>query len=575
MLALSALPSPVAADNKTQPWTWTTLNATLQGRLHTASPLARPCFSRYNGQPILPEPSQCSELQAHYTSSAYRTEFYSGFMHDQNEICAASTHANASQCLLDPSDPTDPTAVSAHECGQGSVSRFYIPVTEAADVQAAFAFSRHTGVALSVKNSGHDYSSRSSLRGSLALWTRPLQKLEFHPAFVPEGCPSSAAAAAITAGAGINFDQVYRFAHDHNVTVLGGSSPTVGASGGFIMAGGHGLLSAQLGLGIDRVLEFKLVTPDGVLRRANACQNRDLFWALRGGGGGSFGLVLESTSRVEPRLPIVFAYLTVPANATQLDGFTTLLMQHAVRWAQDGWSGPNGMDYIAMANPVLDLAAARASLAKAIAYVNAQPGGQVVVAEYPDFLSVYEAFILPAANEGIGEATFATNRLIPTAMLQDAAGQQRILETLNQLIAEGYTPTLFATPPSAIHPPYVPGSTSATPAWRDSTWMISTEASWQWNSTVAEKRAFVQRFKAVTRRLEALAPGSGAYFSEADAFTEDWQTAWWGTENYARLLRIKNQYDPETLLRCWRCVGWREEWEQPGGQFECLGGLDV
>ena len=50
----------------------------------------------------------------------------------------------------------------------------------------------------------------------------------------------------------------------------------------------------------DLQLEFKVVTPDGKLRIANACQNTDLFWALRGGGPG-FGVVLEQTSRAEPR----------------------------------------------------------------------------------------------------------------------------------------------------------------------------------------------------------------------------------------------------------------------------------
>lgn len=49
-------------------------------------------------------------------------------------------------------------------------------------------------------------------------------------------------------------------------------------------------------------LEFKIVTPDGQLRIANRCQNSDLFWALRGGGGGTFGVVLEATTRVEKQL---------------------------------------------------------------------------------------------------------------------------------------------------------------------------------------------------------------------------------------------------------------------------------
>lgn len=64
------------------------------------------------------------------------------------------------------------------------------------------------------------------------------------------------------------------------------------------------MLSPVFGLGVDRVLQFRLITPDGEIRIANACQNDDLFWALRGGGGGTFGVVLEVSYKAERRLPL-------------------------------------------------------------------------------------------------------------------------------------------------------------------------------------------------------------------------------------------------------------------------------
>ena len=51
-------------------------------------------------------------------------------------------------------------------------------------------------------------------------------------------------------------------------------------------------------------VQVKVVTPDGVFRTANECQNQDLFFALRGGGGSAFGVVLEATHRTEPKLVI-------------------------------------------------------------------------------------------------------------------------------------------------------------------------------------------------------------------------------------------------------------------------------
>lgn len=63
-------------------------------------------------------------------------------------------------------------------------------------------------------------------------------------------------------------------------------------------------------------LQYKVVTPDGVFRTVNACQNEDLFFALRGGGGGTFGVVLEATMMVSPpqtfRMSGHFSWISSP-----------------------------------------------------------------------------------------------------------------------------------------------------------------------------------------------------------------------------------------------------------------------
>jgi hypothetical protein len=548
------------------------LNQTILGRVHAAAPLARPCFSTFEGQSVSALPAQCSAVTSQYTSGNYRTEHYSGFMHDQNEICASSADPTTSQCLLDPTQPTAQGLLNNTSCGQGSVSNYYVELSGASDVQAAFAFAKLTGASLSVKNSGHDYSSRSSLRGSLALWTRKLQKLEYHANFNPEGCYGSANQhAAITVGAGINFNEVYHFADQNNVTYVGGSSPTVGASGGFAMTGGHGLLSSQFGLGIDRVMEYKIVTPDGAFRTANACQNQDLYWALRGGGGGTFGVVIESTNKVEPAVSLIYSFIQMPSNATNTTQFTQLLVDNVIRWSQEGWGGPNGQTFLAMVNPFMDIEAARKSMAPIADFARSQ-GGTVLLESHPSFLSVYSKYVAPTGNGDVGTATLTTDRLIPNSILNSTTGQAAIMKTLNKFSAAGFSPTLFATTPAYYKYPL--GSTSATPAWRDSTLLIAFETSWAWNSTLDEKKKVVKTFKGITEELETLAPSSGSYISEADPWTEDWQASWWG-DNYNKLLQIKKKYDPKNLLSCWRCVGWEKELQEPGKAFDCMGGLDV
>lgn len=69
------------------------------------------------------------------------------------------------------------------------------------------------------------------------------------------------------------------------------------------------MLSNNFGLGADRVLQYRVVTPQGKYLTANACQNTDLFYALRGGGGGTFGVVMESTFLAEPRPLTIQVYV--------------------------------------------------------------------------------------------------------------------------------------------------------------------------------------------------------------------------------------------------------------------------
>jgi FAD binding domain len=74
--------------------------------------------------------------------------------------------------------------------------------------------------------------------------------------------------------------------------------------GGWAQSGGHAPLSAQYGLGADQILEAKVVTADGRLVVANSVSNPDLFWAIRGGGGGTFGVVVEGTIKAYPDVPL-------------------------------------------------------------------------------------------------------------------------------------------------------------------------------------------------------------------------------------------------------------------------------
>jgi len=149
---------------------------------------------------------------------------------------------------------------------------------------------------------------RSVAPHSLALWMHNYQPpITLANQFVPEGCKSPTGN-VVTFGAGQEWDGIYRFAESHNVTVVGGSSATVGAAGGWITGGGHGALSPVFGLGVDNVQQFRVVLPNGTLVTANHCQNTDIFFAFRGGGGGTFGVVMEMSTLAHQQVTVQVSF---------------------------------------------------------------------------------------------------------------------------------------------------------------------------------------------------------------------------------------------------------------------------
>ncbi|KAJ6561924.1 hypothetical protein B0H19DRAFT_1143029 [Mycena capillaripes] len=287
---------------------WRDLNATVGGRLLKGIPFSSPCFSIRDGHPMTPNPTACDAVRNGYDDELLRSNISGAYMITQWETCQSS----AQQCLLDYLDPENSSpSLPPQTCSSGSIPGYFIDVRSASDVVAALNFSRKTSVPLVIKNTGHDYKGRSSAPGSLALWTHNLKNISYNASFIPEGC--SKPNPALTVGAGVQWQQAYQFADAHNFTIVGGTDRTVGVSGGWVQGGGHSALSNTMGMGVDRVLEFKIITPDGELHVANACQNTDLFWALRGGGGGTFGVVVESTTLVSP-------VVTVQARAPEMQG---------------------------------------------------------------------------------------------------------------------------------------------------------------------------------------------------------------------------------------------------------------
>lgn len=580
ILAFSLLALVSSVHSRASTVDWQSLNETLGGRLNPVTPWAKPCFVEYNGQPSEPLPQACAVIQDQYQNGTYRADHFSSYIYAQSELCVSKLDQ---QCQLDPTDPSNASEYSDVSCNQGSLAQYFIQVETADDVAAAYSFSARTDTRLVIKNSGHDYNGRNTGPMSLALWTRGLQNITYHDSFTPTRCSIASIGMAITMGAGVNFDEAYTFAHQNNVTILGGSSPTVGASGAWVMTAGHSVLSPAYGLGVDRVVEFEVVTPDGQRRIANTCQNPDLFWALRGGGGGTFGVVLSSTHRVEPALTLAVAAIAFPSNvSTIVSGeFLRLILNHTLSWAAEGWGGYQSASEFVLVNPLLSIRQAQSSMAELVDFAIAH-GGSASVVSVPDFYTFYTQYVRPSALDE-GTVTFSHDWFIPSHLLATADGQQRVHEHLNWMTSVGLTPGLLTTTPylysgnggSRSRPfayAYGPAdSTSTGPAWRNSVALLSTTTEWPLKSSMAERQALAWLLVEASERAASLAPvrdGGGAYPNEAHPWVNDWQDAFWGA-NYGKLLALKQQWDPKSLLSCWHCVGS----ETRGVDGYCLGDL--
>lgn len=126
-------------------------------------------------------------------------------------------------------------------------------------------------------------------------------------------------------GAGVQGFEAYAAAHDIGFSVTGGECPTVGLAGGYTQGGGHSALASKYGLAADQTLEWEVVTGTGDFVRASPRENADLYWALSGGGGGTYGVVWSLTSKAHVDIPVSGANLTFSSEGISKDTYYAAL----------------------------------------------------------------------------------------------------------------------------------------------------------------------------------------------------------------------------------------------------------
>jgi FAD/FMN-containing dehydrogenase len=185
--------------------------------------------------------------------------------------------------------PQDPDYGEARWDFNTRVSRFPAAIVicaETRDVQNAIRWARQQDYPLRARAGGHSYEAFSTVDDGLVVDLGGLSEVSV-----------DARRGEVRVGAGVRLGDLYRHLWEHRLALSAGTCPSVGIAG-LTLGGGFGFLSRQDGLTCDNLLAVDLVDADGAVLRASDQEHPELFWALRGGGGGNFGIATSFTFRM-------------------------------------------------------------------------------------------------------------------------------------------------------------------------------------------------------------------------------------------------------------------------------------
>ncbi|KAL8886525.1 MAG: hypothetical protein Q9192_006468 [Flavoplaca navasiana] len=265
------------------PEKWNYLNSTVAGQLIQNVQPAAVCYPGPYQDPV-----RCDYVNSHWRSQDFQSSAPIGLSYP-TESCP----------VLNLTAGQQPT----HDCTLGDQPVYTINATEANHVTTGIRFAKRYNLRLVIRDTGHDLLRRSTGYGSLQIWIKYLRTgIHFQQTFSPSsGCSKSNwRGSAFEIGGGYTWTDVLEEAASRDVVVVGGGTPSVGCLGGWMQGGGHGPAAHDFGLGADQVLEAQVVLANGRVVTANPCQYPEIFFAIRGGGGGTYGVVISTTVKAHP-----------------------------------------------------------------------------------------------------------------------------------------------------------------------------------------------------------------------------------------------------------------------------------
>lgn len=272
-------------------------------------------------------------------------------------------------------------------------------------------------------------------------------------------------------------------------------------------------------------------------------------------------------------------------NPSAGDTVVDMLLNVGLQWAKDGWGGyvvpgvvpPLNFFGAIMITPKLTYNEAVASVQPAIDFANSIGNLSVKLdtkittleGSYWEFYNSDAAQLL--ASVGVGTSSAYASRLIPKSLVEE---KTTLAKTFKQMNKAGTPFGLLLVTPSAYDLPESdrpggPGEASVTPAWREALWHVITQSTWQADDATyggkGSAKALYQSVTANADPLRQITPGGGSYQNEGDTFEPNYEQSFWGS-NYDRLLKIKQSIDPDNILTCHNCVGYKAD----ADRFQCF-----
>jgi hypothetical protein len=262
--------------------------------------------------------------------------------HSRSIDCAGALAALPSAKVTLPTDAAWPDASKPIDTRFDSIQPCGVFWAEnSADVAMALAAAQKNAVPFRVRGGRHSMEGYSLVEDGLVLDISRMKEMTVE-GNTTSSSANDGATPTISIGAGVNLVEANGELWKHGVAIPAGTCPTVGIAG-FTLGGGHGLLVRKYGMAVDHLLEVEMVTVDGTVLTANADTNPDLFWALRGGGGGNFGVVttLKFDTATIGQVA-VFNYVWTPA-AGNTEAIQKKLVNFWTSWSQ---TQPDGLTSI-------------------------------------------------------------------------------------------------------------------------------------------------------------------------------------------------------------------------------------